>query len=138
MIPVQDSQESHEIQAIAERLKAIRKKAGLSQASFAKELGISQGNVGTWETGKSLPGALALKVINQKFDYSIDWILTGKGQGSTQKVEALFDPDLKMMIDILKELMESGDPDLRGWAKIQFKEAFKQHCATYDEKKIHA
>ncbi|HBS58114.1 MAG TPA: hypothetical protein DEA44_02480, partial [Firmicutes bacterium] len=98
MIPVQDSQESHEIQAIAERLKAIRKKAGLSQANFAKALGISQGNVGTWETGKSLPGALALKAINQKFDYSIDWILTGKGQDSTQKVEALFDPDLKMMI----------------------------------------
>jgi len=136
---VQASQESREIQAIVERLKAIRKEAGLSQANFAKELGVSQGNVGTWETGKSLPGALALKAINQKFDYSVDWILTGNEQDlTTQKVEAIFDPDLKMMIDVLKNLLESNDPDLRGWTKIQFKEAFKQHCAAYDEKKINA
>jgi len=56
----------------------------------------------------------------------------------TQKVEAVFDPDLKMMIDVLKGMMESGDPDLRGWAKIQFKNAFKEHCATLDQKKLHA
>ena len=56
----------------------------------------------------------------------------------TQKVEAVFDPDLKMMIDVLKELMESGDPDLRGWAKIQFKRAFGELSAAAEEKKQHA
>lgn len=119
-----DSKEDPELQEIVERLKSVRINAGLSQAKFAKELGVSQGNVGTWETGGSLPGALALKAIAQKFDCSVDWILTGTDMDlHTQRVE---DPDLRAMINVLKKLMESNNPDIRGWAKIQFKRAFSE------------
>jgi Predicted transcriptional regulators len=121
---VHDSKEDPELQEIVERLKSVRINAGLSQAKFAKELGVSQGNVGTWETGGSLPGALALKAIAQKFDCSVDWILTGTDMDlHTQRVE---DPDLRAMINVLKKLMESNNPDIRGWAKIQFKRAFSE------------
>lgn len=134
---MQDSQSSQEIQKIIERLKKIRKSSGLSQANFAKELGVSQGNVGTWETGGSLPGALALKTIAQKFDCSIDWILLGLEKNlQNKKSEAISDPDLRDMIDILKTLMESDDPDLRGWTKVQFKTAFKEYYHNQDEKKL--
>ncbi|MBU2702815.1 transcriptional regulator with XRE-family HTH domain [Sporomusaceae bacterium BoRhaA] len=130
---MQDYQASPEIKEIIERLKTVRKNSGLSQANFAKELGVSQGNVGTWETGGSLPGALALKTIAQKFDCSIDWILLGiEKDMQQQKSEAISDPDLKDMIAILRNLMESDDSDLRVWAKVQFKNAFKEYC---DEKK---
>ena len=55
-----------------------------------------------------------------------------------QKVAAISDPDLKRMIDILKELMESDNSNLRGWAIVQFENAFKEYCAAYDESKMHA
>lgn len=127
-----------ETQEIVDRLKELRAKTGLSQAKYAQLIGVSSGNISNWESG-SLPGALALKKIAQKTMCSVDWILTGvEPEPQTQKVEAIFDPDLKDMMDVLKALMESGDADLRGWAKIQFKNAFKEHCATLDQKKLHA
>lgn len=130
------SQETTEIIA---RLKELRAKTGLSQAKYAQLIGVSPGNISSWESGGSLPGALALRNITKKIGCSVDWILTGvEPEPQTQKVEAIFDPDLKDMIDVLKNLMESDDPDLRGWAKIQFKNAFKEQCAALDEKKLHA
>lgn len=55
-----------------------------------------------------------------------------------KKVAAISDPDLKRMIDILKDLMEGENQNLRGWAIIQFENAFKEYCAAYDESKMHA
>ena len=144
---MQDSRDPQIAQEISERLKEIRTKSGLSQAKFAKELGVSQGNVATWEKGTSLPGALALHAINQKFNCPIDWILTGSTStiinmdalpAINKKAEAI-DPDLKEMCDILQMLMLAGDADLRGWTKIQFKNAFKDYLAMLEEeKKLHA
>lgn len=63
---------------IVERMKQIRKNTGLSMDKFSKALGIpSSGNISAWESGRALPGALALKAIHDVFGYSIDWILTG-------------------------------------------------------------
>ena len=130
------SQETTEIIA---RLKELRAKTGLSQAKYAQLIGVSPGNISSWESGGSLPGALALKNITKKLGCSADWILTGaEPEPQTQKVEAIFDPDLKRMVDVLKELMESDNQNLRGWAIIQFENAFKQQCAALDEKKLHA
>lgn len=134
--------ESIETQEIIDRLKAIRLDKGLSQAKFADLIGVSQGNVGSWETGKALPGALALRNISLKLGISIDSLLFGESSQSKirleQKNEVVFDPELKRMIDILKELMSNENPHMRSWAIIQFEKAFSEVCATYDEKKQHA
>ncbi|SCM80846.1 XRE family transcriptional regulator [uncultured Sporomusa sp.] len=128
---MQNPSNSEDIQEIVHRLKEIRKNSGLSQANFAKKIGVSQGNVGTWETGGSLPGALALKSIAQIFDCSIDWILTGTEKTTpTQKIETLFDPDLKEMLDIVKRVMDTDDQEQRIWAKVQLKRAFAEFSAT--------
>lgn len=124
---------------IINRIKQIRKETGLSQEKFAKTIGVSPGNVSSWESGKALPGAIALKLIHENLGYSVNWILTGKDEKvEKSKVEAVFDPDLKIMVDVLQNLMLSGDPDLRGWAKIQFKRAFGEQSAAVEEKKQHA
>ncbi|WP_215831946.1 hypothetical protein [Pelorhabdus rhamnosifermentans] len=53
-----------------------------------------------------------------------------------QKSAAISAPDLKDMLTILRNLMESDDSDLRVWAKVQFKTAFKEYYAAHDEKKL--
>jgi transcriptional regulator with XRE-family HTH domain len=66
-------------QDIIERIKHVRQETGLSMEKFSKALGIpSSGNISAWESGRALPGALALKAIHDVFGYSVDWILTGK------------------------------------------------------------
>jgi DNA-binding transcriptional regulator YiaG len=37
-------------------IKSIRKKLGLSQAEFAKKVGVSNGSIAAWETDRSRPG----------------------------------------------------------------------------------
>ena len=37
-------------------LKELRAKKGMTQAQLAKAIGVSPGNVGDWETGKSKQG----------------------------------------------------------------------------------
>ena len=131
------------LQEVAKRLKQAREDAKLTVAAVEENTDLSKGNISSWENAKFFPGSWALVQLSELYGVSIDWILKGtvaksNEQPQTQKVEAIFDPDLKDMMDVLKALMESGDADLRGWAKIQFKNAFKEHCATLDQKKLHA
>ena len=37
------------------RLKALRERAGLSQAALAKKVGVGQSTVGMWESGRNKP-----------------------------------------------------------------------------------
>lgn len=128
---------------VAIRLKQARDSKNLSTAEVAKNTGLSSGNISSWENGKFLPSATALALLSDQYNVSVDWILKGVESKSdelpqTQKVEAIFDPDLKRMIDVLKDLMESEKPHQRSWTILQFEEAFKQYCAAHDEKKLHA
>ena len=131
------------LKAVAKRLKQARENAKLTVAAVEENTGLSKGNISSWENAKFFPSAWALVQLSELYGVTVDWILKGEAtmqnlSPQTQKVEAVFDPDLKMMIDVLKELMESGDPDLRGWAKIQFKRAFGELSAAAEEKKQHA
>ncbi|MBQ2908869.1 MAG: helix-turn-helix transcriptional regulator, partial [Clostridia bacterium] len=46
-----------------ERLKALRKKAGLTQSDFADKTGVHFQTVSKWERGASAPDISALSVI---------------------------------------------------------------------------
>ncbi|URN94980.1 MAG: helix-turn-helix domain-containing protein [Candidatus Pristimantibacillus lignocellulolyticus] len=65
---------------IKNRIRQFRKDMGLTMAEFAKEIGVSAGNVGDWESESrtSVPGAQALISIANTYDVSIDWLLLGE------------------------------------------------------------
>lgn len=48
---------------IKDSLREIRRKRLLSQADFAKELGVSFSTVNRWENGRAIPNYQALKKI---------------------------------------------------------------------------
>lgn len=141
------------LDTLGKRLKLLR--GQVSQEEVATRAGVSQSNLSKLELDKTLPRVEALIALADYFQVTTDWLLLGRGPGpgeqqqpsappdqresspQTQKIEAIFDPDLKRMIDILKNIMESDNPHLRSWAIIQFENAFKEHCATV-EKKQHA
>ena len=130
--------------SIKERLIELRKLLGLSQAKFAKILGISAGNIANWESGNSLPGALALKNITHKLGCSADWILNGTPDKKPDlKPKSKNDLELDKMLKTLTKLMQDPNPDLRVWAKVQFEKAFGNEMDEeleddFDEKKLHA
>lgn len=56
----------------AEKLKSIRKQAGLSQEQLAEKLGVSRQAVTKWETETGIPDIENMMAISALFDISID------------------------------------------------------------------
>ena len=59
----------------AERLMEMRKERGLSQATVARDLGVSLGIVCYWETNKSDPTATNIAKVARYFNVSADYLL---------------------------------------------------------------
>ena len=60
---------------IAERIKQLRKERGMTQIELANALGVSNGTVAMWETGKRKPSFDMLDRLSEVFDRRIDYIL---------------------------------------------------------------
>ena len=63
--------------AVGRRLRELRG-FDTKQAEFARELGVSQGQLSRYEKGKSEISAEVLLRISQRFGKSMEWLLTGK------------------------------------------------------------
>ena len=74
----------------AEKLKSIRKQAGMSQEQLAEKLGVSRQAVTKWETDAGIPDIENIMAISTLFDISIDELLSNERE--TQKTtEYLFE-----------------------------------------------
>lgn len=62
--------------AVGRRLRELRG-FDVNQVAFARQLGISQGQLSRYEKGKSEMGAEVLLRVSQKFGKSMEWLLTG-------------------------------------------------------------
>ena len=62
-----------------DRIKKIRKDAGLSQTEFGNIIGATQFLVTSYETGRSVPDQARLMLICEKFNVNPDWLETGEG-----------------------------------------------------------
>lgn len=60
------------------KLKILRKKLGITQASLAKKLGISPSTVGMYEQGRREPDSTMLIKIADLFDVSVDYLIDFK------------------------------------------------------------
>lgn len=65
---------------LQDRLKKIRKDAGLRQSSFADKVGLGQKTLSNYETGRNQPGEGRLFLIAEKFGVNPQWLLTGEGE----------------------------------------------------------
>ncbi|MEQ2363919.1 helix-turn-helix transcriptional regulator [Coprococcus sp. CLA-AA-H190] len=63
-----------------ERLKKLRKTLDLTQQEFADRLGISRGNIGSYEVGKSALSDAVISLICREFNVNEDWLRTGEGE----------------------------------------------------------
>ncbi|MGD2093033.1 MAG: helix-turn-helix domain-containing protein [Candidatus Aminicenantes bacterium] len=66
-------------QSLGKRIKAARKKYGLTQTLFANQMGISKGAVINYEKDYRVPDALFLIRMVRQFNISSEWLLLGSG-----------------------------------------------------------
>ncbi|MGN0675680.1 MAG: helix-turn-helix domain-containing protein [Oscillospiraceae bacterium] len=61
---------------IADRIKALREKSGMTQTQLAKRLGISRSAVNSWEMSLSTPSSIYLVELSKIFGVSTDYLLS--------------------------------------------------------------
>lgn len=61
-----------------ERIKVVRKNAGLKQAEFAERLGIKASTVTSYETGLRVPSDAIITSICREFGVREEWLRTGE------------------------------------------------------------
>jgi len=72
---------------LGERISAVRRSRGLSQAELARRLGISPSAMGMYEQGRREPSAQTLVDLARELGVSTDFLLTG--QASAAKDDSL-------------------------------------------------
>jgi transcriptional regulator with XRE-family HTH domain len=65
---------------LKERLKKLRKALDLTQQEFADRIGISRGNIATYETRDGSPGNSVINLICREFNVNETWLRTGAGE----------------------------------------------------------
>lgn len=63
-----------------DRIKDVRKNAGLNQTEFGQRIGVAQMTVSGWENGAREVSDLAIRAICREFDVNEIWLRTGAGE----------------------------------------------------------
>lgn len=74
-----------------QKLIALRKKKGLSQADLAEAIKVSRQAVSRWEVGSALPTSENLKYLSQVYEVSLEYLLSEDEKEKTED-ETVKDP----------------------------------------------
>lgn len=117
--------------ALSNNIKSVR--GNLTQAIFAKKIGVSKMTVQRWEAGTRLPCADDLLKMQQQFDININWLLSGDGPRYLSELEQ---PRPAEVVPIENGFIESfrtwvaelisEDSAYRGWFKVQLMKCFPE------------
>lgn len=109
-----------------DRIRAVRKHFGLTQAGFAEALGVSMSAAQKWDIGDTVPSGTTLKLICDRFGVSETWLRTGEGemllpksreQELSEFVGSLFREDAPEFRRRLVTVLARLDAD--GWAVLE-------------------
>ena len=76
------------------RIKELRTKRGIKQSDLCKQLGVTQGSLSGWETGRYEPDLSAIKKMAEMFDVSVDYLIGRDETADERKTKGYFVPVL--------------------------------------------
>ena len=85
---------------IADKIKLLRERQGLTQTELAKRLGITRSGVNAWEMGISVPSTQYLVELALLFKVSTDFLLDLPTTASVS-VEGLSDREIAAVTEII-------------------------------------
>lgn len=88
---------------IAERIRALREQANMTQSELARKLGITRSSVNAWEMGISVPSTQYLMRLAEIFQVSTDYLL-GRSTTSTVSVAGLSEEDIQLVHTLIHHL----------------------------------
>lgn len=73
---------------IAERIKEIRKRSGLTQREFAERIGAKQNTIAQYEIGRNVPIDPVINSICREFHVNEAWLRYGTGDMDAETTQA--------------------------------------------------
>lgn len=80
---------------LAEKLVALRKQKGLTQADLAEKINVSRQAISRWEVGLSVPSTDNLVFLSRLYNVPVDYLLQEQPQSFCGE-EEMFPPDAGM------------------------------------------
>ena len=118
-----------------DRISALLKEHGMTQADLSRATGISTGLISQWKKRMQQPSSEKLKAIADYFGISVDWLLTGiedkkeltahKDSENIIKLNEISNPDIKMIARAGEKMTKDQAKMLRKYAQFMFPEAFE-------------
>ena len=93
---------------IADRIKDLREKNGLTQKELAKKLNITRSSVNAWEMGISLPSTQNVIELTRLFGVSSDYILCIDSKNALD-VSGLSESDIQLLYSIIRHLSNRSE-----------------------------
>ena len=84
---------------IADKIKLLREKSGMTQAELARKLGVTRSGVNAWEMGITTPSTQYVVELSMLFKVSTDFLLD-MPSGVTVSVDGLSDREVASLIEV--------------------------------------
>lgn len=111
--------EKRDFNLLGNNIRELRNRNKLSQSELSKLMHVSQQTVGSWETGRAIPGSDTLDKLADYFDVTTDFLLGRKAKKDSEvdldemldnahsfNGKPLDDHDRKVIRGILKAFLE--------------------------------
>jgi len=92
---------SKELFPLAEKIKLLREKAGLTQADLARTLSLTRSSINAWEMGLSVPSTQYVVELAKTFNISTDFLL-GMESTATIPIDGLTQEQVAVLLDTIK------------------------------------
>ena len=99
---------SKELFTLADRIKALRIRTGMTKSEVARLLGLSRSGVNAWEMWLSVPSTQYIVELAKVFDISTDYLL-GLENTSTISVKGLSQKQVSVLLDTIECFKDTGN-----------------------------
>ena len=95
------------MKVIADKIKILREKKGITQSELAANLGITRSAVNAWEMGLSVPSTQYIVELADIFKVSTDYLL-GIDSSASISVAGLSEKDIQLIHNLINHLKEKN------------------------------
>lgn len=93
---------------LGERLRHLRKSHGLTLQGVGSWFGITRASVSGWESDRARPDPEKLPLLAKKLGVSVEYLITGKGQGDLASSNVEPGPEIKGLVPVIS-WVQAGD-----------------------------
>lgn len=112
---------------IGNKIKFLRRKAGLTQEQLGERLNLSAQSVSKWETGTAMPDITLLPLLSREFGVTIDELFDLTQEDRLQRIEKRMEVEEELAADIFREyedelqhLLRDGDDRYRALSMLAY------------------